>query len=52
MPSQNSDKNESIRNMFRLISIVKFNIIKIYVKNAHSITNKFDITIIVESFFI
>ena len=55
MSSQNSNKNDSIRNMFRLISIVKFNVIKIYIKNAHSITKKFDITrifIIVESFFI
>ena len=55
MPSQNSNKNDSIRNMFRLISIVKFNVIKIYIKNAHSITKKSDITrifIIVDSFFI
>ena len=39
IPSQTSDKNNSIRIIFLIISI-KINIIKVCIKNIHSITNK------------
>ena len=43
MPIQKSDKNNSIRIIFIKI-IIKISIIKIYTKNTHFITTKFDIT--------
>ena len=43
MPSQKSDMNDSIRIIFILISNVKHNIIKIYIKNTHYVTNKYNI---------
>ena len=43
MPSQNSDKNNSIRIIY-IKFIIKANIIKIYIKNTHFITRKYDIT--------
>ena len=44
MPSQKSDMNNSVRIIFIIISIFKVNIIKIYIKNTHSIINRCDIT--------
>ena len=43
MPSQKSDMNDSIRIIFILISNVNHNIIKIYIKNTHYVTNKYNI---------
>ena len=43
MPSQNSDRNNSIRIIF-IKFIIKADIIKIYIKNTHFITRKYDIT--------
>ena len=45
MPRQKSDMNDSSRVIFIIISIIKVNnIIKIYTKNTHFITRKYDIT--------
>ena len=44
MPSQTFEKNNSIRTIFFVISIIKINIIKIYTKNTHFITARCDIT--------
>ena len=43
MASQKSDKNNSIKIIFLIISITKINIIKIYIKNTHSIPIKYSI---------
>ena len=43
IPSQKSDKNNSIRIIF-IETIIKINIIKIYTKNTHFITRKYSIT--------
>ena len=42
MPRQKSDMNNSIRIIFIKI-IIKINIIKIYIKNTHFFTRKYDI---------
>ena len=44
MSSQKSDKNNSIRIIFVIMSIVKVNIIKVFFKNTHFITRKYDIS--------
>ena len=44
MPSLKSDKNNSTRIIFTIISIIKVNIVNICIKNTHSITNKYGIT--------
>ena len=43
MPSQKSDMNNSIRIIFIKIFIAKVNAIKIYLKNTHFITIKYNI---------
>ena len=44
MPNQKSYKNNSIRIIFPIISIIEINIIKTYTKNTHFITTKCNIT--------
>ena len=43
MPSRKSDMNNCIRIIF-IKTIIKINIIKIYIKNTHFITTKYNIT--------
>ena len=45
--SHNSDMNNSLRNIFIKMKIIKINIIKIYTKNTnHFITKKFEVNLI------